>query len=315
MENIYSKYNIDRNRLKRDYIQYPLKKEGKSHRYELPYREDLKYLYIELNLTKQCLCNILGVKCVDTIIKQLNIQKPRDLVIQNTNKSIQEKYGRSYFQTEEFKSLLSKPKSEKWKNTQRKNNMLKYGVENVFQLDKVKEKIKKTNLKKYGSEYFVQSKEYKKLYKDKDFISKMKTKEYQSKKKNNSFTVSKPEEEIYKSLCSKFHNVIHQYRSELYPFNCDFYIPEIDLYIEYQGHWTHGNEPYIGTNEQNEILEIWRNKSNELNFKGRTKNQYKRAIKIWTLEDPLKRKTVKENNLNWIEFFNMNEFLDWFNHQ
>ena len=143
----------------------------------------------------------------------------------------------------------------------------------------------------------------------------MKTKEYQSKKKNNSFTVSKPEEEIYKSLCSKFHNVIHQYRSELYPFNCDFYIPEIDLYIEYQGHWTHGNEPYIGTNEQNEILEIWRNKSNELNFKGRTKNQYKRAIKIWTLEDPLKRKTVKENNLNWIEFFNMNEFLDWFNHQ
>ena len=87
------------------------------------------------------------------------------------------------------------------------------------------------------------------------------------------------------------------------------------MYIEYQGHWTHGNEPYIGTNEQNEILEIWRNKSNELNFKGRTKNQYKRAIKIWTLEDPLKRKTVKENNLNWIEFFNMNEFLDWFNHQ
>ena len=39
------------------------------------------------------------------------------------------------------------------------NNQLKYGVDNVFQLNDIKEKIKKTNLDKYGYEYITQSKE------------------------------------------------------------------------------------------------------------------------------------------------------------
>lgn len=40
-----------------------------------------------------------------------------------------------------------------------KNNMEKYGVKNVFQLESVKKKAKETNLKKYGVEYISQSKE------------------------------------------------------------------------------------------------------------------------------------------------------------
>ena len=43
-------------------------------------------------------------------------------------------------------------------NVKRKNNFIeKYGVENPFQLQSVKEKIKKTNLEKYGVEYNSQS--------------------------------------------------------------------------------------------------------------------------------------------------------------
>ncbi len=42
-----------------------------------------------------------------------------------------------------------------------KNNLLKYGVENVFQLESTKEKIKKTNLEKYGVENISQSEEIK----------------------------------------------------------------------------------------------------------------------------------------------------------
>ena len=37
------------------------------------------------------------------------------------------------------------------------NNLEKYGVENVFQLDSVKDKSKKTNLEKYGCEFISQS--------------------------------------------------------------------------------------------------------------------------------------------------------------
>ena len=41
--------------------------------------------------------------------------------------------------------------------------------------------------------------------------------------------------------------------------------------------------------------------------------QFLRAIDVWTISDPLKRKTAKKNNLNWIEFFNMEQFMEWYN--
>jgi len=45
---------------------------------------------------------------------------------------------------------------------------------------------------------------------------------------------SQPEEDSYELLVDKFgySEVIRQYRSEKYPFFCDFYIPCLDLYIE-----------------------------------------------------------------------------------
>ena len=39
---------------------------------------------------------------------------------------------------------------------------------------------------------------------------------------------------------------------------------------------------------------------------------YKDAIKVWTIRDPLKRKIAKENNLNWLEFFSIDDFNIWF---
>jgi len=50
---------------------------------------------------------------------------------------------------------------KKTKNT----NLNRYGVENVFQSNKIKEKIKKTNLRKYGVPHFSQSDEYWKKFK------------------------------------------------------------------------------------------------------------------------------------------------------
>lgn len=41
-------------------------------------------------------------------------------------------------------------------------------------------------------------------------------------------------------------------------------------------------------------------------------NFYKNVINVLTIKDPLKRKTAKYNNLNWIEFFNMKQFNEWF---
>lgn len=36
---------------------------------------------------------------------------------------------------------------------------------------------------------------------------------------------------------------------------------------------------------------------------------------MWTKNDVRKRKAAKKNNLNWIEFFTMDEFMSWFEKQ
>ena len=54
---IYTKYNIDKSKLKRDYIKEPLQKIYKSNsflnfKWELPSDDDIKYLYIDLKLIR-----------------------------------------------------------------------------------------------------------------------------------------------------------------------------------------------------------------------------------------------------------------------
>lgn len=191
----------------------------------------------------------------------------------------------------------------------KETKLKKYGNENYTN----KEKYKQTCLERYGTEYYLSSKNYKNLYKDEKWVINVNNKKYISFKKNNSFTKSSYEDEIYNLLIQRYSNILRQYKSDLYPFPCDFYIPEIDTYIEYQGTWYHGNEPYINSIEQKEIIKKWEEKSKEINFKGELKSSYLNAIQTWTIRDPLKRETAKRNNLNWIEFFNMNEFMDWYN--
>jgi len=91
----------------------------------------------------------------------------------------------------------------------------------------------------------------------------------------------------------------------LYPFCCDFYIKSTDTYIEYNGNWTHGKEPYDPSNEAHQLLvEKWKQKDEESNrTKSGKKSYYSYAIKYWTISDPLKRKTAHKNGLNFIEIW------------
>ena len=66
----------------------------------------------------------------------------------------------------------------------------------------------------------------------------------------------------------------------------------------------HGKEPYIGSDNQKEIIKLWESKNTE---------QYRRAIDTWVNKDTLKRQIAKENNLNYLEFFNISDFLNWYN--
>ena len=133
---------------------------------------------------------------------------------------------------------------------------------------------------------------------DNEWKQKLIIKQQNSKLKNNSFHVSLQEEEIYKLLVEKYGYVKRQYKSKEYPFYCDFFIPSENLYIEYNGHWTHNKEPFINSEKQQNILNEWKNKKSKF---------YDNAIVTWTKRDVLKRETAEKNNLNWKEFFNMEQ--------
>lgn len=205
-----------------------------------------------------------------------------------------ERYGVEYTGSSEIVK-------EKIKQTWRE----KYGVDHPWMSDKVKEKIKQTTLEKYG----VENVSYTQYFRDKmtekyDIIQQ---KQYNTKKSNHSFNTSKIEESFSIWLTENNINFIRQYRSEEYPFACDFYFPDKDLYLEIQGTWTHGHHPFDPNNEDDlKILESWKEKNTKF---------YNNAIDVWTKSDPLKREIAKENNLNWVEVFSddLNALIEKFN--
>lgn len=121
----------------------------------------------------------------------------------------------------------------------------------------------------------------------------------------NTSGTSKQEESILSSLKNNFSKVYRNYNKDpRYPFPCDFYIPERDLFVEYNGYWTHGDEWYDGRkSDSKNLVETWSSKMSEF---------YKTAIRTFTVNDTLKRKTAKKNNLNYVVLWNEKDIEDWF---
>ena len=168
----------------------------------------------------------------------------------------------------------------------------KYGVDNPGKSPEIRAKINQTNTERYGGNSPVS---------DPEIFARV----IQSKVENGTTNTSKPEEETYEVLLKYYPEVIRQYKDERYPFNCDFYIPINDQFIELNYNWTHGKEPYDANNKDHQlILETYMEKA-------KTSDYYKSAIHVWTKADPLKKKTLIENNLKHNIFYNEDEFNEW----
>jgi len=120
----------------------------------------------------------------------------------------------------------------------------------------------------------------------------------QKRKITHTFGTSKIETDCYLWLKEFYPNIERQHKDELYPYACDFYIPELKSYIEIQGNWTHGKHPF-NKNDINDIniVELWKNKNT---------NFYIEAIYNWTIRDVVKRETAQKNSLNYLEVFSTN---------
>ena len=311
-----------------------------TDKYNFITKEQLEQLYIKANLSREEVAKKLNVPeyVVKRKCQKFGIKKSSDLHVQNIRKACLEKYGvinggGAPEILEKIKETNRKKFGSDWYlqtddyKRKTKETLEQYGVTNVFQLKEVKDKIKQTNLERYGVEYNMQNKEIakkasngiKENWKNKSEnelkIIKQKASEKtksilwkidETKRKNGTFNTSKPEQEVKRLLEEKFSDVKYQYKSEKYPFNCDFYIPELDLYIEFQGTWTHGKHPFSESVEDLETLDKWKTESITSEF-------YKNAIEVWTIKDVEKRKIALQNNINLLEFFTIDEFMNWYN--
>ena len=218
-------------------------------------------------------------------------------------------------------------KSKEIRNKCKLTCLEKYGVDNPAKLEENKEKVKQTCLKKYGGlapicnpdiknqikqtcleKYGVDN--YGKSLKHKTNMStimlsdEMQKHRYSIMSKNNTFNTSKEEDEVYEFL-SQYIDVTRQFNgSSKYPFCCDFYIEDLDMFIECNFHWTHGGHPFDPSSIKDQVkLEQWKAKQTKY---------YNNAINVWTKRDVEKRNKAKEENLNYKEFWSLKELKEFF---
>ena len=194
----------------------------------------------------------------------------------------------------------------------KETNITRYGVDIASKTEEVKLKQKQTCLERYGADTFFKTEKLK----EKSNCKETKLKEYETKRKNGTFSKSKQEDKLYSLLCEKFgkDDIIRQYSSDKYPYNCDFYIKSKDLYIEYNGSHYHGGHPFDNTNKDDLfLLEQLKGKANnsKRHLEGK-KSQYDVMIYVWSELDPRKRQTAKNNNLNYIEIWSVSEIENYF---
>lgn len=156
-----------------------------------------------------------------------------------------------------------------------KTNVERYGVRNVMSLPSTLDKIKVATQKKYGVDYAMQAK---------DLMSK----NVEAKRKNGTFNTSSIEERI-KAL-GTFES---QYNKDVrYPYLCDFYDKDRDLFIEINALWTHGYHWYDAENDV-DTCKKWKVKSEKSEY-------YANALEVFTKRDVEKRECAKANNLNYV---------------
>lgn len=163
----------------------------------------------------------------------------------------------------------------------------------------IQEKQRKACLQKYGFEYYPQTAEYKKIIQSAECSQQRAQRNYNTKKQNNSFSISKPEERYYEFLVSKYgeENIVRQYKDERYPYACDFYIKPLDLFIELNLTWSHGKHPFKADSIEDQAkLVTWCERAKKSDY-------YKNAIKVWTIKDPEKFACAERNNLNYKVYY------------
>lgn len=274
--------------------------------------------------SKECRAKIKREKTIQTNLDRYGCVAPiQNLKIKNKIQSENlKKYG--FITPAKNKDIVNKIKS---------TNLERYGVEFPLQSRRIHEKTiesglskgsyligsqktQETCLKKYGKRNngdkisksllarnlsdkiaSVKAREITKLsrYGNKNYNNHEKAIKTKIKNHTNGASVSKFETKMIEYLRQTYpdYTIFTQYKEDRYPFDCDCYVKDLDLFIEFQGSYYHNKRPFEGTEE--DLIEY-----EKLSNSGIQKS---RIANVWRYKDTEKRKVAKDNNLNFLEYW------------
>ena len=176
-----------------------------------------------------------------------------------------------------------------------------YGVDNPMKSKEVREKGKSTMLSRYGYDNYGKSNKSRQYLGSEEF----KAKRRRTLHEHGTYGKSQSEDRCYDLLQSIFPNAVHHYTSNVYPFECDMYVSELDLYVECNFFWTHGGHFFDSNNPEDiKILEEWKAKHTKF---------FDIAIHVWTESDLKKLEIAHKNTLNYLVCWSEEEFISIFN--
>lgn len=160
----------------------------------------------------------------------------------------------------------------------------RYGGPAPMSSSEVQARTRLTAMERYGVPYAVMSPD-------------VRDKTVESKRVRGTFSSSKSEDRLYEMLLGRFDetDIERQYKSSVYPFPCDFYVKSRDLYIELNGLWTHGSHWFdAASDDDKSVVELWSQRGTKY---------YRNAVHVWTVADVNKRCVARDNNLNYVVFW------------
>lgn len=201
-----------------------------------------------------------------------------DVFLAKTRATMQKRYGVNY--SWESAALRNKAYSTMQK---------RYGTSCYCQsddyrenLDSIMDKVRNTNMSRYGAPFYVQSDEYKQNVDD------IQSRIIATKRQNGVLNTSTVEKHV-----KGFDDFESQYNNDSrYPYLCDFYDKDRDLFIEVNASWTHGYHWYDAENDV-DTCKKWKVKSKKSEY-------YANALEVFTKRDVEKRETARVSNLNYV---------------
>lgn len=237
---------------------------------------------IAVKSRKTCL-EKYGVEYYGQTAEARNAQSERmranlDVLMSKSRASMLKRYGVKY----SWESAALRGKAQATMRERYGSTCYVQSDEYKERLDSIMDKVRQTNMSRYGTPVYTQSEDYKQK------VDGIQSRIIATKLQKGVLNTSSVEEHI-----KGFDDFDSQYNKDArYPYMCDFYDKDRDLFIEVNASWTHGYHWYDAEKDAF-ICKKWVAKSKKSEY-------YANALEVFTKRDVEKRECARKNNLNYV---------------